>query len=293
MMRSPACPCLTRRVTGARWLRMARAARAARAGSMASAVTALWRQWSSARASRRKASSRAARVATRSRRTSATRRRRMRAANSRTCCFIRKRWTGTWNAGTGRGNDQASAVPDERRHARSSGAARLNRVERRAQVVAQVFDVFDADRQAYQAVSDAQLGPLFCRDACMRHQGRVFDQAFHAAQAFGQGKHFAAFQEAARASQVGIEVDRDDAAEAIHLALGQRMLRMRFQAWIKHLAHFFLLFQPLRQRQSALAVALHADGQGFYAAQSQEAVERAGDRAYRILQKAQLFAPFR
>ena len=40
-------------------------------------------------------------------------------------------------------------------------------------------------------------------------------------------------------------------------------------------------------------MALHADGQGFYAAQGQEAVERPGNRAHRILQKAQLLAPFR
>ena len=56
---------------------------------------------------------------------------------------------------------------------------------------------------------------------------------------------------------------------------------------------FLLLFQPLRQGQGAFAMALHADGQGFHAAQGQEAVERPGDRAHGVLQKAQLLAPFR
>ena len=39
-------------------------------------------------------------------------------------------------------------------------------------------------------------------------------------------------------------------------------------------------------------MALHADGQGFHAAQGQKAVERAGNRAHRVLQEAQLLAPF-
>ena len=98
----------------------------------------------------------------------------------------------------------------------------------------QILDILDPHRQADQAVADAQPGPLFGRDAGVRHQGRVLDQAFHAAQAFGQGEHGAAFQEAPRARQVGIEVDRDDAAETVHLALRQRVLRVGGQARIKH-----------------------------------------------------------
>jgi hypothetical protein len=47
-------------------------------------------------------------------------------------------------------------------------------------------------------------------------------------------------QEAPRARQVGIEVDRDDAAVAVHLAPRQFMLRVRFQARIVHLAHLRL-----------------------------------------------------
>ena len=52
--------------------------------------------------------------------------------------------------------------------------------------MARVLQVLDADRQAHQGVADAQRGALRRRDAGVRHQGRVLDQAFHAAQAFGR-----------------------------------------------------------------------------------------------------------
>ncbi|MNG02016.1 hypothetical protein D3C84_850210 [compost metagenome] len=60
----------------------------------------------------------------------------------------------------------------------------------------------------------------------------MFDQAFHAAQAFGQGEDLHAFKEAFGAGQVAVEVKGDHPAETAHLPLGQFVLRVRRQAGV-------------------------------------------------------------
>ena len=63
----------------------------------------------------------------------------------------------------------------------------------------------------------------------MGHQRRVLDQALDAAQALGQREQLAVLEEALRAGEIGLQLDRDHAAEAAHLPLRQRVLRMRRQ----------------------------------------------------------------
>lgn len=55
--------------------------------------------------------------------------------------------------------------------------------QRLLQIAAQILDMLDADRQAHQVVADAELCPAF-----VSHLGRLADQAFHPAQALGQGE---------------------------------------------------------------------------------------------------------
>ena len=61
----------------------------------------------------------------------------------------------------------------------------------------QIVRVFNPDRKAQEPVEDAEFFALGFGNGGMCHDGRVFDQAFDAAQAFGQckyaagGEHFA------------------------------------------------------------------------------------------------------
>ena len=123
------------------------------------------------------------------------------------------------------------------------------------------------------------------------HDRRVLDQALDAAQAFGQREDLAPLRESG-ARRPGRCAGRARSCRRSRriCAPRQRVLRMRRQARVVHARDLRLRFQPLRQRQRVLAVALHAQRQRLHAAQRQEAVERAGDRADRVLQKAQLLA---
>lgn len=124
----------------------------------------------------------------------------------------------------------------------------------------------------------------------MRHDGGMVDQAFHAAERFGQGEQFGLLAETLGRVEAALEHDRDDAAEAGHLALGQCVLRVRGQAGVDHLLDRGVGFQPLRQRQRVLAMRAHAQRQGLEAAQREEAVERALHAADGVLQEGQLLS---
>ena len=54
----------------------------------------------------------------------------------------------------------------------------------------------------------------------------MLDQAFDAAEAFGQREQLRALQELRVAGKVAVELDGDHAAEGLHLRLGERVLRM-------------------------------------------------------------------
>ncbi len=79
----------------------------------------------------------------------------------------------------------------------------------------------------------------------------------------------------------------------MHLPLCEFVLRVRGQARVVDARHLRLMLQPLRQVQRVAAVAFHAQGQGFHAAQGEEGVERPGNRADRVLQKTQALGQFR
>ncbi|MND58801.1 hypothetical protein D3C80_499710 [compost metagenome] len=117
----------------------------------------------------------------------------------------------------------------------------------------------------------------------MGHDRRMLDQAFHTAQALGQGKNAHALQKAFGTGQVAVEVHRNHPAKTPHLPPGQAVLGVRDQARVVNPCDLRLAFQPMRQFQGVAAVALHAQGQGFHPAQGQKGIERPGDRPHRVL----------
>ena len=112
------------------------------------------------------------------------------------------------------------------RMANATADAALGGTQRPLQIRPQIPDILDPHRQPAQAVADAQLGPRLSRDAGVGHDGRVLDQARHAAQALGQLEQLGAFEKAAGFVQAALQDHGDHAAELRHLALGQGVLRM-------------------------------------------------------------------
>src|SRR5438270_4174493 len=107
----------------------------------------------------------------------------------------------------------------------------------------------------------------------------MFDQTFHAAQAFGEREQLTPFEKALCSGEIPIEDHRDDAAEVLHLALGKCVLRMAFEPWIDHPFHFGARFEPARNPESVGTVALHAQRQRLDPAEREKTVERSLDRA--------------
>ena len=158
---------------------------------------------------------------------------------------------------------------------------------------AQVVDHLHPHRQPHQRIADAQLLALRGRDGGMGHDGRVLDQALHAAERFGQGKQVAAFQHAARFFESTLHLDADDAAEALHLAARQGVLRVALEAGVDHALDARVLLEPARQFQRVVAVRAHAQVQGLESAQGEKTVERPGDGADRVLQECHRFGQIR
>src|SRR5437763_7684579 len=145
------------------------------------------------------------------------------------------------------------------------------------QIATQVIDVLDADREPDQRVVDAERRAQRRRNGAVRHQCGMLDQALDAAEALGERKEAAMLEEAPGAGEIGLQSDRHHAAESAHLTLGERMLRMRSQAWVIDLRHFGLRFEPLRELERIGAMLLHPERERLQATQREEAVERADD----------------
>src|SRR5437899_13082128 len=108
----------------------------------------------------------------------------------------RARW------GDGRRADNASSTRSTLRGSviaamRSAGASgrnasedtlgpRSNCVERLAQVAAQIVGVLHAHRKPHQRIADTELGAQRGWNRAMRHERRMLDQAFDAAEALGK-----------------------------------------------------------------------------------------------------------
>jgi hypothetical protein len=64
----------------------------------------------------------------------------------------------------------------------------LNVRQRLGQVRTQIFDIFHTNRETNETVVDPKLDTLFRRNRSVSHQRRMFDQAFHSTETFGQRK---------------------------------------------------------------------------------------------------------
>src|SRR5438034_2352088 len=93
------------------------------------------------------------------------------------------------------------------------------------QVRDQVLHVFDADGQAHQAVGETHRPPHLGRHAGVSHRGGMADEAPDAAQGLREGEQPGALDEA-RGALDRSQLDRDHAAEALHLAAGEVVLGM-------------------------------------------------------------------
>src|SRR5881397_107430 len=98
------------------------------------------------------------------------------------------------------------------------------------------------------------------------------------------------FEKTPCAGEIGFQHDRDHSAKGAHLFLRQLMLRMLFETRVINFLDLRLLLEPARDLKRVFAMPLHPQRQGFQSAQSKEAIEWAGDRAHRVLQKCDLIA---
>src|SRR5436190_358345 len=106
----------------------------------------------------------------------------------------------------------------------------------------QVLDMLDADRQAHEAVADAEAGAHVLRQRGVRHDRRVFDQAFYPAETLGEGEELAALEKAARCTEPSLQHRAHHAAVAlVHLLRGEQMLRVARQTRIDHAFHLRVL----------------------------------------------------
>src|SRR5262244_1449929 len=90
----------------------------------------------------------------------------------------------------------------------------------------EVLWVLDPDREPHQVIADPERGAHVGRDRAMRHQRRMLDQAFDAAEAFREREQTAALEETPGVVEGAGQVGRDHAAEGTHLLPGERVLRM-------------------------------------------------------------------
>ena len=151
------------------------------------------------------------------------------------------------------------------------------------QVVEQVVDIFDADREAQESVGESARFANVFGDGAMRHGGGVADQRLNTAEAFGQGKDFEASHHGIDIGIGTFELEGDHAAEAAHLPFRQFMIGMVEKTGIVDLFNARMLGQEGGNGSCVFFVLAHTYGEGFDAAQSEPCIERGGDATGGIL----------
>ena len=114
----------------------------------------------------------------------------------------------------------------------------------------------------------------------------MFDQAFHPAQTLGQREQLARSRKRLRAGEIPLQDTVTMPPNAAICRFGKRVLRMAFEARIDHAARY--RSRASSQRAIFERVARNAApcaAPGSSAAQGEEAVERPGDGADRVLQE--------
>src|SRR5207244_13615207 len=104
----------------------------------------------------------------------------------------------------------------------------------------------------------------------MRHERRMVDEAFNAAETFRQREQLGVLEKTPRSRKVRLQNDGDHATETAHLLAGQIVLRMRFEAGIMHRFDLALFLEPARNLQRVSAMPLPAERQRFQPAQDKK-----------------------
>ena len=92
----------------------------------------------------------------------------------------------------------------------------------------------------------------------MGHDAGMLDEAFYRAQTFGKRKETATLQHTHGGFLAAFHHCADHAAEGMHLAFGEGMLRVTGKARINDTFDVRVLFQPIGNGKGAGGLAVHA-----------------------------------
>src|SRR5581483_5810062 len=111
----------------------------------------------------------------------------------------------------------------------------------------------------------------------VRHRYRVADERFDSSQAFSERKICKRASELFRVFEAA-RFDRYHTAKILHLVTSQFILGMRGKARIIDVFYCWVAGKTFGNDVSVLAMSPHSQGQRFYTAKQQPAIERRRDR---------------
>src|ERR1700693_670650 len=165
-------------------------------------------------------------------------------------------------------------------------AASSDRGQGLVKIVHDVFHVFDSNRNANQAVGNADLFSSFFSQRGVSHGGGVRDQGFNSSQRLGQGAQTNFLQHFFGVGQrSGLEGNHR--AKAGHLTMSQVVLSVLRETGIENPSYFFVMRQEFSNDTAATIVLFHADRKRLDAAQYQPAFERRKNGSGGFLCKSQ------
>ena len=166
---------------------------------------------------------------------------------------------------------ETSTVPGWR--GRRSRRERLR--ERLLEVVLNVAQMLDADRDPDELRRDAGARLLGGRELLMGGRGRVDDQGLRVADVREMTRELHRVDEPLPRLESPADAEGENAAEAVRqIALRPLVIRVRRQAGIAHPLDRRMGLEPLREPEGVVDVALHAQAERLQALQEEERVER-------------------
>src|ERR1019366_288371 len=145
--------------------------------------------------------------------------------------------------------------------------------ERLLQICKQVFDRFDAHRQADQAVGHSRLMAGLRSHSAVAGHRRPCRQALHAAQTDRMEDQPETIQKPAGCRLAPAQFEREQSPAMLHLPAKEFGLGMRFNAGIMPPRNLWLAAQPLRDGLTVAVVCFHSQGKGPQPPEHQPGIE--------------------
>mmetsp|Transcript_8810 Transcript_8810/g.28982 ORF Transcript_8810/g.28982 Transcript_8810/m.28982 type:complete len:220 (+) Transcript_8810:63-722(+) len=160
----------------------------------------------------------------------------------------------------------------------------LDLVEGLEEVCFNVGIIFNPASEADEVVLDPELGPYLRSLVPVRDDGRLLNEGLDAAERRGDVRELAAVDKFGGGPEVSVNLERHDAAEALHLLDGDFVVLVALEPGVVHRLNLGVRLEHLGDGERVGVVALHTQRERLHAAEKEVGGVRVDNAAEHVVE---------